>query len=178
MDKEKKIKEFADRFRSEVQCFAEVANRCYERTKNEHGIKEGAIIAYEQGLYLGKADGLFEAMDLFNMILKDLYGEDGEKEIAGMAKALYGIYCGEDKCGQCKEPECPDWHRAKFLYNAGYGNVKQARKETAKELLQELYDKAIQYGKTTDGIELMAQKYGVEVKETSDNVEPLKGERI
>lgn len=40
-----------------------------------------------------------------------------------------------------------------------------ARKETAKKLLQELYNEAVQYGKTTVGIEWMAQKYGVEVKE-------------
>lgn len=39
----------------------------------------------------------------------------------------------------------------------------EIRKETAKELLQELYDEAIRYGKTTVGIEWMAQKYGVKV---------------
>lgn len=42
---------------------------------------------------------------------------------------------------------------------------KRVRQETAKELLQELFDEAMRYGKTTDGIEWMAKKYGVEVKE-------------
>lgn len=39
----------------------------------------------------------------------------------------------------------------------------EIRKETAKEILQILFDEAMQYGKTTDGIKHMAQKYGVEV---------------
>lgn len=39
-----------------------------------------------------------------------------------------------------------------------------ARKETAQELLKILYDEAIRYGKGTDGILYMANKYGVEVK--------------
>ncbi len=42
--------------------------------------------------------------------------------------------------------------------------VEAERKETAKELLQELYDEAIRYGKSTVGIEWMAQKYGVEME--------------
>lgn len=36
--------------------------------------------------------------------------------------------------------------------------------DPAKELLQELFNEAIRYGKTTVGIEWMAQKYGVELK--------------
>lgn len=43
--------------------------------------------------------------------------------------------------------------------------LQEMRKETAKEILQELFDEAMQYGKTTVGIEWMAKKYGVEVKE-------------
>lgn len=42
---------------------------------------------------------------------------------------------------------------------------KRVRQETAKELLQELFSEAMQYGKSTVGIEWMAQKYGVEVEE-------------
>ncbi len=39
-----------------------------------------------------------------------------------------------------------------------------ARKETAKEILQELFNEAMRYGKTTVGIEWMAQKYGVKLE--------------
>ncbi len=38
------------------------------------------------------------------------------------------------------------------------------RKETAKELLQILFDEAMRYGKSTDGIQWMAQKYGVKLE--------------
>lgn len=43
-----------------------------------------------------------------------------KKEIEKMAKVLYGIYCGEDKCGECKNPNCESYRRAELLYNAGY----------------------------------------------------------
>ncbi len=39
------------------------------------------------------------------------------------------------------------------------------RKETAREILQILYDESMEYGKSTDGIKHMAQKYGVEIEE-------------
>lgn len=39
----------------------------------------------------------------------------------------------------------------------------QIRKETAREILQVLYEEAMRYRKTTDGIKHMAHKYGVEV---------------
>ena len=40
----------------------------------------------------------------------------------------------------------------------------EARKELATELLQMLYDDAIRYGKSVDGILHMAEKFGVKVK--------------
>lgn len=54
---------------------------------------------------------------------------DKEKEIEEMAKVLYGHYCKDDKCGECKEPSCLEYRRAVKLYSAGYGNVKQYQDE-------------------------------------------------
>jgi len=65
---------------------------------------------------------------------------DKEKKIEGMAKVLYGIYCGKDECGKCKQPNCADYHRAELLVNAGYGDVKQAVKEFAEELKEALIE--------------------------------------
>ena len=45
---------------------------------------------------------------------------DENKQIEGMAKVLYGKYCGNDKCGNCKEPSCVSYIFAEKLYNAGY----------------------------------------------------------
>lgn len=42
--------------------------------------------------------------------------------------------------------------------------LQEMRKQTAKEILQELFDEAMQYGKSTVGIEWMAKKYGIEVE--------------
>lgn len=52
-----------------------------------------------------------------------------EHEIERMAKVLYGHYCGNDKCGKCKQPNCIDYIRATHLANAGIGDKKQAVKE-------------------------------------------------
>lgn len=57
-----------------------------------------------------------------------------ENEIKGMAKVLFGHYCGNDECGKCKEPNCIDYRKAERLFNAGYGNIEQAVKEFVKEL--------------------------------------------
>lgn len=62
-----------------------------------------------------------------------------EKEIKGMAKVLFGHYCGNDECGKCKEPNCIDYRKAERLFNSGYGNVKQAVKEFAERLKEELW---------------------------------------
>lgn len=43
-----------------------------------------------------------------------------ENEIKGMAKVLFGHYCGNDECGKCKEPNCIDYRKAERLFNAGY----------------------------------------------------------
>lgn len=56
---------------------------------------------------------------------------NNEKEIVRMAKVLYGHYCGNDKCGECKiaSKYCMDYIRAERLHKAGIGDKKQAVKE-------------------------------------------------
>lgn len=93
---------------------------------------------------------------------------DENKQIEGMAKVLYGKYCGNDKCGNCKEPSCVSYIFAEKLYNAGYRKAddvidrlmnaetsseltekeieffvkhnEKVRKETAREILKPLYN--------------------------------------
>lgn len=50
---------------------------------------------------------------------------DKEKEIEEMAKVLYGHYCGKDECGKCKMPNCGEYRRAEYLYNAGYRKTEE-----------------------------------------------------
>lgn len=60
-----------------------------------------------------------------------------KKAIEEMAKVLYGHYCGEDKCGSCKMPNCANYHRAELLVKADYRKADEVRKETAKEIYNE-----------------------------------------
>lgn len=67
-----------------------------------------------------------------------------EKQIEEMAKFINGSKCPTEKCPKMdKEQEkafgpC-NIHRAQILYDAGYGNVKEAVKETARECLKILH---------------------------------------
>lgn len=69
---------------------------------------------------------------------------DKEKEIEEMAKVMYRHYCKDDKCGECKQPNCLGYCRAVQLYNAGYGNVKQTIKEFAERLKMDLAELEIE----------------------------------
>lgn len=69
---------------------------------------------------------------------------DKEKEIEEMAKVLYGHYCKDDKCGECKEPSCLEYRRAVKLYNAGYGDVKQAVKEFAENAVKPIIGELVE----------------------------------
>lgn len=52
-----------------------------------------------------------------------------------IAKALYGLYCGKDKCDSCKCPrDCESYHRAERLVKKGIGDTKAEVKEFAEEL--------------------------------------------
>ncbi len=92
-----------------------------------------------------------------------------QKEIEEMADVLWGHcgnlineYCeGKSHCANCI---------AKKLTDAGYRKADEVRKETAKEILQDLYDEASKYcddtmGLNTYEIKQLANKYGVEVDE-------------
>lgn len=59
---------------------------------------------------------------------------DKEKEIEQTAKALHGALVYDGGYGWDDEQEVDCWETARILVNAGYGNVKQAVKEFAKEL--------------------------------------------
>lgn len=56
---------------------------------------------------------------------------DKEKRIAELAEILYDF-------GADKKPNNADYHRADYLINLGYGNVKQAVKEFAEKLKQKI----------------------------------------
>ena len=68
-----------------------------------------------------------------------------EKQIEEMAKLINGSKCPIEVCPKIdKEQEkvfgACNIHRAQILYDAGYGNVKEAEKETARECLKILND--------------------------------------
>ncbi len=106
---------------------------------------------------------------------------DKEKEIEAMAH--WSGACEHpdrhclDRYGDCSE--CSTYAKCEGLFNAGYGDVKQARKETAKEIYEKVRPLLAltgpRYGDSPAVQamnELFAQKvkeifepYGVEVKE-------------
>lgn len=81
--------------------------------------------------------------------------EEKIEEMAMTISAKKSNLC-EVVCGKCKplyKEGCYDYNLAKYLVNAGYGNVKQAVKEFAEKLKAELWklDGSWQY---IDGEEL------------------------
>ena len=87
---------------------------------------------------------------------------DENNQIEGMAKVLYGKYCGNDKCGNCKEPSCVSYIFAEKLYNAGY----RKQSDTAREILIYLYEKIGNVAVSDrELIKYLAKEYGVEVEE-------------
>ena len=69
-----------------------------------------------------------------------------EKQIEEMAKLIDGSECPSEKCPKMDKEQVKAFgacniHRAQILYNAGYGNVKEAVKEFA-EKLKEKVEKA------------------------------------
>lgn len=92
---------------------------------------------------------------------------DKEKEIEEMSNVIAEI-CEK----QSKKYKCDDCNNcmAEFLLNAGYRKADEVRKETAKEILQDLYDEASKYCDETMGLDTyeikqLSKKYGVEVDE-------------
>lgn len=81
-----------------------------------------------------------------------------------IAKALYGLYCGNDKCDSCKCPRnCENYHCAERLVKKGIGDIKTAIKEFAEELKPLLDKLALKIAVALDcyedkNIELMARK--------------------
>lgn len=61
-------------------------------------------------------------------------------DIEKMAKLLYR--CSSTTCDGCRV-HCMDYLRAELLVNAGYGEVKQAVREFADKLIDELCDHCI-----------------------------------
>lgn len=62
-----------------------------------------------------------------------------EKQIEEMAKLIGGSECPSEKCPKMDKEQVKAFgacniHRAQILYNAGYGNVKQAVKEFAERV--------------------------------------------
>ncbi|MCD8372022.1 MAG: hypothetical protein LUD27_01830 [Clostridia bacterium] len=103
---------------------------------------------------------------------------DKEIEIQEMAKVL----CGDkskhlSSCKYCGETSCYFITNTELLYNAGYRKADEVRKETAKEILQELYDQTFErkdpYSDSDKAKEIIdraeilhtAKMYGVEIDE-------------
>ncbi len=101
-----------------------------------------------------------------------------EKQIEEMAKFINGSKCPTEKCPKMdKEQEkafgpC-NIHRAQILYDAGYGNVKEAvkealQKEQEKEIKkQEAFARAMGFAPDASPYYIarkMAKGYGVEVE--------------
>lgn len=112
---------------------------------------------------------------------------DENKQIEGMAKVLYGKYCGNDKCGNCKEPSCVSYIFAEKLYNAGYRKQSDTVREFVEFLQSKINswyfvemngnlplntifaikscDKLKIYNEIGELIKQLAKEYGVEVEE-------------
>ena len=85
--------------------------------------------------------------------------KDKEQQILEMADLLFDY--AEDYCDA-------DGHiitnkLAETLYESGYHKADEVRRETAKEILQEIYDE-IDYYSCQPAIEQLAKEYGVEVE--------------
>lgn len=93
---------------------------------------------------------------------------DEQKEIEEMAMSI--AECNGTTCENCAL-KCKAYITCEILHDEGYRKADEVRKESfevgrksaAKELLQELFDEAMRYGKSTDGILHMANKYGVTI---------------
>lgn len=100
-----------------------------------------------------------------------------EEQIEEFAN-YYCEYCksqtGEKFCEHIDDKSCNIFFEAELFYNAGYRKAEEVRKETAKEILQCLYDKCYEISNMGKGgishvlpIDILqfAEKYGVEVEE-------------
>ena len=96
--------------------------------------------------------------------------------IASMICEIYNPECDEYKphtCSHCYANSTLIGDFAEMLIDAGYGKVDEVRKETAKEILQTLYDECSEITDETgegmgyfvidDEILCLAKQYGVEV---------------
>lgn len=83
------------------------------------------------------------------------------KEIEEMARTI--IQPCKISCKEC-DKKCRDYNLSRSLYNAGYRKAEEVRKETAKEILQQVYDFLNDKNDKFDVFEL-AKEYGVEVEE-------------
>ena len=71
-----------------------------------------------------------------------------EKQIEEMAKFIDGSECPSEKCPKMDKEQVKAFgacniHRAQILYNAGYGNVKQAVKEFAERVKAKFYANSV-----------------------------------
>lgn len=96
---------------------------------------------------------------------------DENNQIEGMAKVLYGKYCGNDKCGNCKEPSCVSYIFAEKLYNAGYRKQSDTVREFVSKIDEEIQHRTIvndyspDFDEMQDIIYQTAKEYGAEVEE-------------
>lgn len=102
-----------------------------------------------------------------------------KEQIEEMAN-YYCEYCkrqtGEKFCEHIDDKSCNIFFESELFYNAGYRKADDVRKETAKEVLNDLYynlqvsvqekiSKSNDYYNILGWIEEIAKEYGVEVEE-------------
>lgn len=79
--------------------------------------------------------------------------------------------CIKSSCEECikNDRKCADYTRAEAIYNAGYRKADEVRKETAREILNELIDSSNKITffdcRMALGLDKLAKKYGLEIKE-------------
>lgn len=71
-----------------------------------------------------------------------------QEQIQEMAKLIDGSECPSEKCPKMDKEQVKAFgacniHRAQILYNAGYGNVKQAVKEFAERVKAKFYANSV-----------------------------------
>lgn len=71
-----------------------------------------------------------------------------QEQIEEMAKLIDGSECPSEKCPKMDKEQVKAFgacniHRAQILYNAGYGNVKQAVKEFAERVKAKFYANSV-----------------------------------
>lgn len=90
------------------------------------------------------------------------------QEMAKIAEIELMIHFGDGDIVDPEDRPIQAESIAEAFYKAGYRKAEEVRKETAREILGTLYKECLEYGKSTDGVKWIADKYGVTAFEEED----------